>query len=81
MLDGEGKINVMKTTGVRSKAVWAATLSLVVLVPAFQGAVVAPPGPLPFGAYDPGGDFTTDTDLQLEHVFQPWENVSLVSLA
>ena len=81
MLDGEGKINVMKTTGVRSKAVWAATLSLVVLVPAFQGAVVAPPGPLPFGAYDPGGDFTTDTDVQLEHVFLPWEDVSLVSLA
>lgn len=43
-------------------------------------AFAAPPGPLPFGAYDPAGDFTTDTELTIEHVFLPWEDVTLDSL-
>ena len=43
-------------------------------------AFAAPPGPLPFGAYDPAGDFTNDTDLTIEHVFLPWEDVTLDSL-
>jgi endoglucanase len=40
----------------------------------------APPGSLPFGAYDPGGDFTDDGGLAIEHVFLPWEDVFLPSL-
>lgn len=59
---------------------------------AFQGAVVAlglalaaplaaaPPGDLPFGAYDPGGDFSEDTQPVIEHLFLPWEDVYLPSL-
>lgn len=43
-------------------------------------AVAAPPGPLPFGAYDPGGDFSADAELTIEHVFLPWEDVTLDSL-
>lgn len=43
-------------------------------------ATAAPPGSLPFGAYDPGGDFTNDNALAIEHVFLPWEDVFLPSL-
>lgn len=43
-------------------------------------AFAAPPGTLPFGAYDPAGDFSADTELTIEHVFLPWEDVSLDSL-
>ena len=43
-------------------------------------AVAAPPGTLPFGAYDPGGDFTNDKDVVIEHLFLPWEDVYLPSL-
>ncbi|EFL88155.1 glycoside hydrolase family 26 protein [Ahrensia sp. R2A130] len=42
--------------------------------------VAAPPGSLNFGAYDPGGDFSSDTDVQIEHLFLPWEDVDLASL-
>lgn len=34
----------------------------------------------PFGAYDPGGDFTSDKDVVIEHLFLPWEDVYLPSL-
>lgn len=40
----------------------------------------APPGPLPFGAYDPEGDFSADPEVTIEHVFMPWEDVNLNSL-
>lgn len=43
-------------------------------------ALAAPPGPLPFGAYDPAGDFSADPELTIEHVFLPWEDVTLESL-
>ncbi|MGB8811762.1 MAG: glycosyl hydrolase [Paracoccaceae bacterium] len=43
-------------------------------------AFAAPPGPLPFGAYDPAGDFSSDSELTIEHVFLPWEDVTLDSL-
>ena len=43
-------------------------------------ALAAPPGTVPFGAYDPGGDFTDDTALVIEHLFLPWEDVYLPSL-
>lgn len=43
-------------------------------------AFAAPPGPLPFGAYDPAGDFSDDPELTIEHVFLPWEDVALDSL-
>lgn len=40
----------------------------------------APPGDMPFGVYDPGGDFTNDPNVQIEHLFLPWEDVYLPSL-
>lgn len=39
-----------------------------------------PAGTIPFGAYDPGGDFANETDYLIEHVFLPWEDVALGSL-
>lgn len=43
--------------------------------------VSGPPGELPFGVYDPNGDFTNDPDVQIEHLFLPWEDVFLQSLS
>jgi endoglucanase len=40
----------------------------------------APPGVLPFGVYDPDGQFINDADVTIEHVFLPWEDVNLASL-
>lgn len=51
-------------------------LATLMATPAFA----APPGPLPFGAYDPAGEFGADTEVSIEHVFLPWEDVSLDSL-
>lgn len=39
-----------------------------------------PPGTIPFGAFDPGGDFSDETDFLIEHLFLPWEDVALSSL-
>lgn len=52
-------------------------LLVTTLAPSF-GSV--PPGSVPFGAYDPDGDFAKETDVQIEHVFLPWEDVALESL-
>jgi len=43
-------------------------------------AAAVPPGVVPYGAFDPEGDYITETDYLIEHVFLPWEDVSLVSL-
>lgn len=40
----------------------------------------APPGTVPFGAYDPEGTFSDDSELVIEHLFLPWEDVYLPSL-
>lgn len=45
-----------------------------------QSATAAPPGAMPFGAYDPGGDFSEDPEVSIEHLFLPWEDVFLPSL-
>ena len=45
-----------------------------------QTSFAAPPGSTPFGVYDPGGEFTDDSQVQIEHLFLPWEDVSLDSL-
>lgn len=33
------------------------------------------------GAYDPHGDFTRDARIKIEHLFLPWEDVELATLA
>lgn len=43
-------------------------------------AFAAPPGPIPFGVYDPEGSFSADTEVSIEHVFLPWEGVDLDTL-
>nr|WP_323785239.1 glycosyl hydrolase [Thalassovita sp.] len=43
-------------------------------------AHAAPPGELPFGVYDPDGDFSKDGEVVIEHLFLPWEDVYLQSL-
>lgn len=50
---------------------------LMLLTPA---VTAAPPGPLPFGVYDPEGFFVADGEVTIEHVFMPWEDVDLGSL-
>lgn len=42
--------------------------------------VEVPPGTLPFGVYDPDGDFADKTGVVIEHLFLPWEDVYLPSL-
>ncbi|MBA3911027.1 MAG: beta-mannosidase [Rhodobacter sp.] len=51
---------------------------LLVLMPLALPA--APPGSLPFGVYDPEGDFISDSEVTIEHIFMPWEDVDLNSL-
>ncbi|MGR3759893.1 glycoside hydrolase family 26 protein [Roseobacteraceae bacterium NS-SX3] len=44
-------------------------------------AWAAPPGETDFGVYDPHGSFTEDPDVQVEHLFLPWEDLFIDSLA
>lgn len=46
-----------------------------------SSAVAAPPGELPFGVYDPNGEFEADDEVVIEHLFLPWEDVYLQSLS
>ncbi len=39
----------------------------------FQGSILA-------GAYDPQGNYNTDTHLQIEHLFMPWLDIDLSTL-
>lgn len=39
-----------------------------------------PPGTVPFGVYDPSGDFGDSDGVAVEHLFLPWQDVSLASL-
>jgi len=43
-------------------------------------ALAAPVGDVPFGVYDPDGDFDSDGAVTIEHLFLPWEDVYLPSL-
>ncbi|MPQ92250.1 glycoside hydrolase family 26 protein [Thioclava sp. JE_KL1] len=59
----------------------AAALGLTVSArPAFAADVSVPPGSLPFGVYDPDGDFADLSGVVIEHLFLPWEDVFLPSL-
>ncbi len=39
-----------------------------------------PPGDIPFGVYDPPGNFSAASGVTIEHLFLPWEDVALGSL-
>lgn len=67
-------------------AIWRAAagplaLTLMVFGAAPAPGLAAPPGPMPFGVYDPGGDFQNDPEVAIEHLFLPWEDIYLPSLS
>lgn len=64
-------------SGARGALVTALAGLLVLGAPALEAA---PPGTVPFGVYDPPGDFSQDGEVIIEHLFLPWEDVSLPSL-
>ncbi len=70
----EGKMTVLH---MKSGLCAAFIAAVVFLAPS---AAAAPPGDMPFGAYDPDGVFSDDTGLQIEHLFLPWEDVFLGTL-
>lgn len=63
----------------RCRFVGPALAALVVASPAFSQSL--PPGDIPFGVFDPGGDFSDVQGVAIEHLFLPWEDVFLPSLA
>lgn len=63
---------------IRQLAPAATPMALALLVA--TGSFAAPPGPMPFGAYDPEGYYANDDQVSIEHVFMPWEDVNLASL-
>jgi endoglucanase len=65
----------MMQIGKRIRAALSVSLML-----AGTASFAAPPGTLPFGVYDPDGDFTADDQVVIEHLFLPWEDVYLPSL-
>ncbi|WP_417308572.1 beta-mannosidase [Devosia sp.] len=46
-----------------------------------DGRPVAGPDPMVLGAYDPHGDFTNDPTPEIEHLFLPWLDIELATLA
>ncbi len=55
-------------------------MALAATVLSVSQIAAAPPGDLPFGVYDPDGDFADDKEVVIEHLFLPWEDVYLDSL-
>lgn len=58
----------------------AIRISLGLIAASTTALFAAPPGPLPYGAYDPEGYYSADAELTIEHLFLPWEDVNLASL-
>ncbi|MBW6506101.1 MAG: beta-mannosidase [Rhodobacteraceae bacterium] len=70
------KLNVTRSAGLGAGIMALALSGMLVAAP----AIAAPPGTVPFGAYDPEGTFVNDPVPIIEHVFLPWEDVFLPSL-
>lgn len=73
----------MKPTKSERRAAGGGSVVALLLAAWLTGGTVAeaaPPGTLPFGVYDPDGAFAQDGDVTIEHLFLPWEDVSLQSL-
>lgn len=66
----------------RSSAALGAIAALVLSGGVYQIAVgfAATEGPVKFGVYDPEGAFSSRTDVDIEHLFLPWEDVELTTL-
>lgn len=70
------KLNALEGLGRKAGFMALAVAGAMLAVP----ALAAPPGTVPFGAYDPEGSFANDPVPIIEHVFLPWEDVFLPSL-
>lgn len=73
----------MRVNGFPSGRSWfpkAVATGLMAALLTGASALAAPPGTVPFGVYDPDGDFATDKDVVIEALFLPWEDVYLPSL-
>lgn len=46
-----------------------------------DGRPQMPPGGIELSAYDPHGDFSADANVGVEHLFLPWEDIDLSTLA
>ncbi|WP_394888631.1 glycoside hydrolase family 26 protein [Mesorhizobium sp. AaZ16] len=46
----------------------------------FTDSFAAPGDPVKFGVYDPDGVFSSRTDVDIEHLFLPWEDVELSTI-
>ncbi|MCV2893422.1 glycoside hydrolase family 26 protein [Lentibacter sp. XHP0401] len=61
---------------------WSAGMLLAVALSATAvSSQSLPAGDLPIGVFDPGGDFSEAKEVSIEHLFLPWEDVFLPSLA
>ncbi|MBR9651455.1 glycoside hydrolase family 26 protein [Thalassovita aquimarina] len=63
-----------------SKLLAALTAGITAAVINVTPTMAAPPGELPFGVYDPDGDFASDGEVVIEELFLPWEDVYLQAL-
>lgn len=57
-----------------------AAIALAAFIASPVTAQTVPPGELPFGVYDPFGEFSDVKGIAIEHLFLPWEDVFLPSL-
>ena len=55
-------------------------LLVTLALPASSQVAPLPPGDIPFGVYDPPGNFSETEGVTIEHLFLPWEDVALESL-
>jgi len=62
------------------RALLALTTGVLALALSACATFAAPPGDIPYGVYDPDGDFESDGAVTIEHLFLPWEDVFLPSL-
>jgi endoglucanase len=58
----------------------APMLLAVLALPAAAQVAPLPPGEIPFGVYDPPGNYSETEGVTIEHLFLPWEDVALESL-
>lgn len=56
------------------------TRGAILASPLVLAAAAIPVGTIPYGAFDPVGDYSDENEVLIEHVFLPWEDVSLLSL-
>lgn len=74
MLNGAGLAANQRPLGIPNENSATATM------PSDKRPVITPAS-IGFGAYDPHGDFGSDTNSKIEHLFLPWEDVDLRTLA